>query len=700
MSREKKGKQPQIHIHLNQSKSRPSYIESGPSETIEDESFVSSSPTVRPPTIHQNPQSRHSNSIPIHQSTSTYVGSSSRAPSPLRQPLARRSFVGRTPLPNNTSYRPTEASIREEAHLDHGEYPVDNNNHPVVPDFLPPRRTEFPDTTSEMNSHNNYYNQGTAPGASTWSSRTHSQPHFAQRLRPADDPEIMRLKAELEAYRVIEEKSKAAEERRKKEEEIRKDAEAEFQLRWEALQKAQEDTKLEMERIKKEAEAAAWERVEKEKREQEAMKIREEHQARIMESEIRTKIEVERKAEEQEKRSREKLESEIETRLKKKMMDKVDDFMRVVEHRFLTYPTVSAHHRGALGTESQKGGSYGEPESQLTSQYELPPNWTPSIKGYPAGNEAYCTPTPSQSPRTTGYPPSNADPRHGGRPPSVPDAPDQFPYAEELSPQESRFYRHNQPHFYPRPISPSRGRTRNRSHGYNTGQPYREEEIRTRIPTHPDLVQQLAYAVNDVLRDQIFNDMMMRRDMDDRQHYYYPSSFRQVSVDPRVYPYAADRAAAIEAQRQRKGETEYQNDLPRQFGPPQGMMNGQGQVFERPCPSPGIIPRNRLSSTGGTTNADRASESSKTQVSAYQTPPQSHGGTVLLNGNRPSASTTASMLNIPRGENGEFDRRGHPALEDERSKTYVNPSLEALPRDSKLENQLSAATAYMNLKGT
>ncbi|KAK2933655.1 hypothetical protein FoTM2_004899 [Fusarium oxysporum f. sp. vasinfectum] len=240
-----------------------------------------------------------------------------------------------------------------------------------------------------MSTHNNYYNQGVTPGPST---------RFPQRLRPADDPEIMQLKAELEAYRVIEEKSKAAEERRKKEEEIRKDTEAAFQLRWEALQKAQEDTKLEMERIKKEAEAAAWERVEKEKREQDTMKIREQHQARVMESEIRTKIEVERKAEEQERKSREKLESEIEMRLKKKMMDKVDDLMRVVEQRLLTYPTVWTHQTGALGTESQKEGSYGQPETQLTSGYELPQTWQPSLNGYHTRNAACCTPTPSASP--------------------------------------------------------------------------------------------------------------------------------------------------------------------------------------------------------------------------------------------------------------------------------------------------------------
>ncbi|KAM5513397.1 kinetoplast-associated protein kap [Fusarium oxysporum f. sp. phaseoli] len=539
-----------------------------------------------------------------------------------------------------------------------------------------------------MSTHNNYYNQGATPGPST---------RFPQRLRPADDPEIMQLKAELEAYRVIEEKSKAAEERRKKEEEIRKDTEAAFQLRWEALQKAQEDTKLEMERIKKEAEAAAWERVEKEKREQETMKIREQHQARVMESEIRTKIEVERKAEEQERKSREKLESEIEMRLKKKMMDKVDDLMRVVEQRLLTYPTVWTHQTGALGTESQKEGSYGQPETQLTSGYELPQTWQPSLNGYHTRNAACCTPTPSASPRT-GYPPSNADLRHGGRPPSVPDAPDQFRYAEELSPQDSRFYRHNQPHFYPRPSSPSRGRTRNRSHGYNTAQSYQEEETRARMPTHTEFVQELAYAVNDILREQIFNEMIMCRDMDDRQRNRYSSSVRQGPVDPRVYSYAADRAAAIEAQRQRQGEREYQNELPRQFGPPQGMMNGQGHVFERPFPSPSIMPRNRHSSTGGTVNADRASESSKTQLSTYQTPPQSHGGAMLVNGKRPGTSTTASTLNIPGGKNGEFDQKLLPALEDERSKTFVNQSLEALPRDSKLEKQLSAASAYMGLK--
>ncbi|KLP06706.1 uncharacterized protein FFB20_09298 [Fusarium fujikuroi] len=537
-----------------------------------------------------------------------------------------------------------------------------------------------------MNSHSNYYSQGAAPGRST---------PFPQRLRPADDPEIMQLKAELEAYRIIEEKAKTEEEQKKKEDKIRQDTEVAFQLRWEALQKAQEDTKREMERIKKEAEAAAWERVEKERREQESMRVREQHQARVMESEIRTKIEVERKAEEQERRSREKLESEIEMRLKKKMMDKVDELMRDFEQRLSIYPPVWPYQ---TGTQNQKELSCSQPETQLMNGYEPPQTWQPGLNGHHTRDAALCSPAPSQSPRT-GYPPSNANLSHGVRLPSVPCASDPSQSPEEWSPQNSRFYRNSQADFFPHPSSPSRGRIRNQSQGYSTWQPYQEEYIGTRMHAHPELIQELAYAVNEVLRDQIFNGMTMRRDMDDRQHNHYSSSVHQVPVDPRAYSYAPDRAAAMEAQRQRQREREYQNGRSRQFGPPQGMMNGQGYGFERPAPSPSMMPQNRLSSTGGTFSVDRTSESSKAQ-SAYQTPPQSYRGAVLVTGNRPNASTTASTLCKAGEKNCESDQRGLPAPGDERLQTHVNQFLEVPSGNSKVEKQLSAANAYMDFKET
>ncbi|KAM0553411.1 hypothetical protein ACHAPJ_007426 [Fusarium lateritium] len=86
---------------------------------------------------------------------------------------------------------------------------------------------------------------------------------------PWEDPEKIRLEAEIAAFKAMEEKAKAAEKEKEAEAQIRKEAEEAFHRRMEDMRLAQEEAKEKIERAGLEAEKAARERMKAERKAEE-----------------------------------------------------------------------------------------------------------------------------------------------------------------------------------------------------------------------------------------------------------------------------------------------------------------------------------------------------------------------------------------------------------------------------------------------
>ncbi|KAG5655819.1 hypothetical protein KAF25_008938 [Fusarium avenaceum] len=113
---------------------------------------------------------------------------------------------------------------------------------------------------------------------------------------PKEDPDKIRLEAEIAAFKAMEEKAKAAEKQKEAEAQIRREAEEAFQRRMEDMRIAQEEAKKEIEKARLEAEKLARERMEAERKAEE--KRAQEHARAMAEAEekARLKFEAEMKA--------------------------------------------------------------------------------------------------------------------------------------------------------------------------------------------------------------------------------------------------------------------------------------------------------------------------------------------------------------------------------------------------------------------
>ncbi|KAJ4181983.1 hypothetical protein NW755_010671 [Fusarium falciforme] len=107
------------------------------------------------------------------------------------------------------------------------------------------------------------------PGYEMPPSRTRWTHQPVQSPAPApgkEDPEKIRLEAELTTFKAMEEEQKAAEKQKEVEAQIRKEAEEAFRRRMEAMRIAQEEAKEEIEKVKIDAIRAARERMEAERK--------------------------------------------------------------------------------------------------------------------------------------------------------------------------------------------------------------------------------------------------------------------------------------------------------------------------------------------------------------------------------------------------------------------------------------------------
>ncbi|KAF5658558.1 hypothetical protein FCIRC_12842 [Fusarium circinatum] len=564
-----------------------------------------------------------------------------------------------------------------------------DNEGPVVPDIYPQYYNGVPNQQDPMEYPTPYQNGGTVPVG-----HPYAQSSFTQGARPVDDPEKVRLRAELAAYQVMEEKAKASEKQKEREEQIRKETEAEFQRKMEDFQKAREEAKKEIEKAKKDAEEATWKRAQTAQREHEAKEADQERQAKIMESEIRIKIEMERKAEEAEKRAREKLEHEMELRLHEKIKGKMDDFMELAKQRFLTIEGPSLHQRRTKWTENHDRLSYDEHQDQQMKQQALSPSQPQSHREYPRESLTPSSPLSSRPYRTESYN-SIADGSHGGRPPSVPAAPSHSFYDDEPRPQGSNFYSDQGPHFYPNAAPPPGHQTGYMPHEHHPWDPS-EDYTRRHIPRPPNLVEELAFAVAGILRNCNLNGRMTGSMMDDRPPFLDSPSDGQASVDPREYVFPADRASAFERHREWR-ERGHQRYSAQHFGETEQRLDPRTQTFHRPFPSTNTAPHPQQPSNQCIVDGD--SDSDSDQASAYETPPESQAGDVIIGGDTARGQTVAAIAPVSDSQTPESVSRRRVALDNDGSRRYVNSSLEDSYRETKVAEQLSAATAHMNLQG-
>ncbi|KAM6511513.1 hypothetical protein FALCPG4_016517 [Fusarium falciforme] len=114
-----------------------------------------------------------------------------------------------------------------------------------------------------------------------------------------EDPEKIRLEAELTTFKAMEEEQKAAEKQKEVEAQIRKEAEEAFWLRMEAMRIAQEEAKEEIEKAKIDAIRAARERMEAERKAEDEARARLKEKPQWMD-EAKMRAAVEKSKEEEE----------------------------------------------------------------------------------------------------------------------------------------------------------------------------------------------------------------------------------------------------------------------------------------------------------------------------------------------------------------------------------------------------------------
>ncbi|RBR16870.1 uncharacterized protein FIESC28_06785 [Fusarium coffeatum] len=614
----------------------------------------------------------------------------SRDNSPVRLPQYQLSFRGQGPIPlRPSSLRSIPEDLPFESQQEQTSAPnfsLDNEG-PVVPDIYPQYNYGDPNQQDPMDYSARYQNGSNFPAG-----HAYAQPSFTQGTRPADDPEKVRLRAELAAYQAMEGKIKASEKQREREEQIRKETEAEFQRRMEHIQKSQEEARRDIEKVKKEAEEATWKRAQTAQREHEAKEAEKEREAKIMESEIRIKIEMERKAEEAEKRAREKLEHEMELRLHEKMKGKMDDFMELAKQRFLAMEGPSLHQRATEWRGNRDELDYEENQDQQVKQQARPP----SLPHSPRESLTDSSCLPSQFHKTENTT-SIADRSHSGRrPPSVPVAPSQSFFYDETRYHEGSLCSDQGPPFHPHAAPPPRHRTGYMPPGHNPWHPSVHDYARGHKPRPPNLVEELSLAFAEVLRNWNSNDRMAGSMMDERTPFDYPPFEGQTSENPRGFYYTDDRASAFERHREWV-ERGRRQDWAQHFDETGQSPDPGAQTFHRPFPSTNMAPQPQQSSNYTVVDGDIDSDSD--QASTYATPPESQAGDVMIGEDTAGGHTVAAIAPAVGRQGAEPISRRLVALEGDGSRTYVVSSLEDSFRDRKVAGQLYAATAHMNRQG-
>ncbi|KAM0558084.1 hypothetical protein ACHAPJ_005251 [Fusarium lateritium] len=518
-------------------------------------------------------------------------------------------------------------------------------------------------------------------------------------LRP--DPEKVRLEAEIAALKAAAESQKAAERQKEAEGEIRKAAEEAFYRRMEEMKRAQEDAKDEIEKARLDAEKVTREKMESERMAEEAIKRREEEQAQRMERDIRFQLEQEKKAKKAAKEDRETYEGSLETMMKIKMLERLDDFMEVAKERLkLVMEGPSSHRNSGLEPESEIQSEYDKAEGQSIGQEEALTNNPPLSRHQPVHESLSAHSLASPSVRTAQHSPTPTNTQWEEHPPAVPDPPAFLSGSDEggETPGPSRSRNIKRPGVYWETESQSRGRARHRRTAsdawYRDQQGYRQSQT----PINPDFVRQVANAVASILRKPIYDEDVMPQSTYSGWTPHDFSRQRQPPFDHMAHLYAADRAAAYQAQTRRREDLEPQHYRARQFDPSNMSPYVQRQQteghFERESPLD-TIPRTRQTSLERVIDGDP-------DVIGYGSPElieqSASRNRDMFDGNRiraPVANGRSINPNIEAGETSKKPqiRRNHRTTQaSDESMTWVNSEMSV--GATKSQDQMPTSTIH------
>ncbi|TVY69775.1 Reticulocyte-binding protein 2-like protein a [Fusarium oxysporum f. sp. cubense] len=362
--------------------------------------------------------------------------------------------------------------------------------------------------------------------------------------KPRDDPEKIRLEAELAAFKAMEEKAKTAEKQKETEAQIRKEAEEGFYQRMEDMRLAQEDAKKEIDRARLEAEKAAKERMEmeiqaQEKRAEEHVRamaeaeraamerLRAEREAEEerskkfnefavnLEKEVRLKVEMEKRAELAERDAKAKQSEDLERLAKLKMIQSMDEIVNLTKKRVLHDLVTDGESIGSKDRQGWLIETRNEADAERSvlrtekGQLSIPRSSTQP-------RHATVSTVRSASSASVKLPGVSPTPSWKGKHPEVPD-----PWAsgsesdDEVIPSRAGTKAQH-------PSEPARDSRRNMFE--------RQQQQRADTSRIEDLVDQIADAVMERLMHSPYNEILMHRPP--RGQYY------RRHVRPRPDPFA------------------------------------------------------------------------------------------------------------------------------------------------------------------
>lgn len=228
-------------------------------------------------------------------------------------------------------------------------YPSDHIHYPRVPNMSQNQFPHLPADRMNYYPHQAPVQPGTenpVPAAETALARVPSP------VPVREDPEKIRLEAEIAAFKFLEEKAQAAEKQKVAESQIRMEAEEAFHRRIEDMRLAQEEAKKELERARFEAEKAAQERLQAERKAGEDRSRRFKDFATNLEKEVRLKVEMEKMAEIAERDAKAKQNEDLERLAKSKLIQSMDEIVSLTKKRVLHDLVVDGDSMGSKERQS------------------------------------------------------------------------------------------------------------------------------------------------------------------------------------------------------------------------------------------------------------------------------------------------------------------------------------------------------------
>lgn len=394
--------------------------------------------------------------------------------------------------------------------------------------------------------------------------RTYSPSPPPSHSRDVYHPDIFRLEAELERYRAREDSLQFTQQQEIREAQIRKEVEENYKVQLEERKRLREEAKKELEQARLEAEKFAREKLDAERKAEEAVRKREEEQAKRLEQEIRLKVEAEKQAEEAEKRAKAQMEENLELLMKTRMAEKFDDLLETAKERLQIADKPSPSPRSPRKSSTRGKARYETSDIYTIDGEDVDQSGRPGSSK--TGGRSYAT--SSYKPEKDTLPPSEDEWEKvpSAVPLQVPDPPTfEFETEDEDIPHADFSQRPHWPRSYRDASSRSRGRTRHRSHASGTSRySHRSQDFQS--PMSPDLVQQIAHAVADILRGPDYDDVMSQRSGYTEPPRGYSQRRAGRSLDPRAHSDRGEYDNDSRTRSHKRDERERQQHITRARG--------------------------------------------------------------------------------------------------------------------------------------